>query len=161
MQRENPIVGLKNRVLQFIAMCAPSAQGMRVWCHRMRGVKIGKDVWIGSSALIETAYPWLVTIGSRAVIGIRATIIAHFHEVRGVTIEDDVFIGPGVIVLPGTTIGAGSVIAAGSVVTTSVPGLTLIQGNPGRPIAKCGIPLGLRTSGRDFSRNLRMLKRTG
>ena len=37
-----------------------------------------------------------MTIGSRVVIGIRSTIIAHFREVKGVTIGDDVFIGPGV-----------------------------------------------------------------
>jgi acetyltransferase-like isoleucine patch superfamily enzyme len=97
-------------------------------------------------------------MGSRVIIGIRCTIIAHFHEVQGVTIEDDVFIGPGVIVLPGTTIGSGSVVTAGSVVTTSVPRSTLVQGNPARPIAACGIPLGLHTSGREFSRNLRSLK---
>ena len=142
----------------MVAMSAPGGQGLRVWCHRMRGVKMGQEIWIGSGAMIETAYPWLVTMGNRVVIGIRSTIIAHFHEVKGVTIEDDVFIGPGVIVLPGTTIGTGSVVTAGSVVTTSVPPQTLVQGNPARPVAKCGIPLGLHTSGREFSRNLRSLK---
>jgi acetyltransferase-like isoleucine patch superfamily enzyme len=160
MSSENPIIGIKNRLLQLVAMHAPGARKTRVWCHRKRGVKIGQDVWIGTGALIETSSPWLVTIGSRVIIGIRATIIAHFHSVEGVTIEDDVFIGPGVIVLPGTTIGKGSVVTAGSVVTKSVPCQTLVQGNPAVPVARCGIPLGLETSGREFSRHLKPFKRT-
>ena len=159
MRGENAIIGLKNRFLQVIAMSAPGALSFRVWCHRLRGVKMGQQVWIGTGAMIETAYPWLVQIGNRVVIGIRVTIIAHFHEVQGVTIEDDVFIGPGVIILPGITIGAGSVISAGSVVTASVPPQTVVQGNPARPVARCSIPLGLRTSSREFAKHLKPLRK--
>ena len=49
-------------------------------------------------------------------------------------------------------------VTAGSVVTASVPPQTLVQGNPARPVAKCGIPLGNHTSVREFSHNLRPLK---
>jgi acetyltransferase-like isoleucine patch superfamily enzyme len=158
MHGENALIGLKNRILQLIAMVSPGAQSTRIWCHRMRGVEMGEDVWIGSGAMIENAYPWLVSIGNRVIIGVRVTIIAHFHEVQGVSIGDDVFVGPGVIILPGTKIGAGAVVTAGSVVTTSVPSGIMAQGNPARPVAKCGIPLGFRTSGREFAKHLRSLK---
>ena len=156
---ENLMIGLKNRVLQLVAMSSPGAESLRFWCHRLRGVKMGQHVWIGFGVMIENAYPWLVEIGSRVVIGARVTIIGHFHEVQGVTIKNDVFVGPGAIILPGTTIGSGSVVTAGSVVTSSVPDRTLVQGNPARAVAKCGIPLGLRTSGREFARHLKPLRR--
>jgi len=42
---------------------------------------------------METSCPQLVTIRDRAAIGIRATIIAHNREQRGVVIEEDATLG--------------------------------------------------------------------
>ena len=49
-----------------------------------------------------------------------------------VTIEDDVWIGAGAIILPGTTIHKGAVIGAGAVVTKDVPPFSVVVGNPAR-----------------------------
>ena len=57
---------------------------------------------------------------------------------KGVTIEDDVWIGAGVIILQGCTIGKGSVIGAGTVVTKSVEPYSVVVGVPGRVIKKRG-----------------------
>ena len=51
-----------------------------------------------------------------------------------ITIEDNVWIGGGTIVLPGITIGRNSVIGAGSVVTKSIPTYSVAVGNPCRVI---------------------------
>src|SRR5205809_8042996 len=118
---ERLLPGLKNRILQVLARIAPGATTTRVRLNRWRGVHIGKDVWIGYDAIIETSCPHLVTIKDRAVVGMRATIIAHMRESRSVTIEEDAIVGPGAIVLPNVTIGCGSIVTAGSVVPTSVP----------------------------------------
>ena len=113
---------------------------------------MGKKCFIGTDALIETSKPYRVWIGDEVGIGARVTIIAHFRgatsadrekDDRKVTvrIEDEAFVGPGVIILPNVTIGRGAVIAAGSIVTQSVPPLTMVQGNPAKVVAKCGVPL--------------------
>jgi acetyltransferase-like isoleucine patch superfamily enzyme len=158
MAETNPFIAFRNRFFQRLAMTAPGAMSLRVWLHRWRGVQIGQGVWISYEALIETSYPELVHIGDRVSIGIRATIIAHFRETRGVWIEDDVFVGPCACILPGVRLGRGSVISAGSVVTASVPENTVVQGNPAHPVAKAGIPLGLTTPVRDFVKHLGPLR---
>ncbi|MEB3219515.1 MAG: acyltransferase [Nostocales cyanobacterium 94392] len=57
---------------------------------------------------------------------------------KGVVIEDDVWIGAGVIILEGCTIGKGSVIGAGTVVTKSIEPYSVVVGVPGRVIKKRG-----------------------
>jgi acetyltransferase-like isoleucine patch superfamily enzyme len=159
--------GPLNRVLQIAALYAPGAESTRVWIHRARGVKIGDGVFIGTDAIIETSKPHLVSIGDGAAIGIRSTIIAHFRgrtkadaggvDTPSVLIGKDAFIGPGVIILPNVTIGEGAVVTAGSVVTRSVAPLTMVQGNPARPIARCGVALGMKTDLAEFYRRLKPL----
>jgi len=156
--REPLFAGIKNRLLQELADWLPGR--LRVSLHRLRGVHVGDEVWIGRECLIETAYPSLVTIGNSATIGIRTTIIAHFQEALGVTIGDKAYIGAGALILPGVTVGEGAVIAAGSVVTTSVPPMTAVQGNPARRVARCGIPLERHTSRAEFVKQLKTLGRS-
>ena len=166
--------GFKNRVLQVVALYSPGGDTIRPMLHRRRGVKIGRRTWVGFDTLIEPSYPERVEIGDRVAIGIRVLILAHFahlgrnrestsgelDERVSVRIEDDVFIGPGAIIMPNVTIGHGAVVASGSVVTRSVAPLTMVQGNPAEPIARCGVPLGLDTPIKDFYRKLTPIQRT-
>lgn len=139
---ENPLRGLVNRLFQLMAMFFPGGETLRVLLHRARGVKIGKNVWISFKVVLETGFPELITIDDGAFIGIGVIIIAHFKEARrGVRIGKQAFIGPGAIILPNVEIGDGAVVTAGSVVNASVPPMTMVQGNPAVPVAKCGIPL--------------------
>lgn len=149
--------GFWNRLLQMLARFAPGARSLRVWLHRARGVRIGKGCWIGYDVVFDTASPNLITIEDGASISMRATIIAHFKEFRGVRIGREVFIGPGAIVLPNVSIGEGSVIKAGSVVSTSIPPNTVVEGNPAIAVARCEIPFAQDVSLKEFSRGLRPL----
>ncbi|HYC48356.1 MAG TPA: acyltransferase [Burkholderiales bacterium] len=57
-------------------------------------------------------------------------------ECRSVTVEDDVWIGIGAIVLKGVCIGRGAHVGAGAVVTRDVaPGATVV-GNPARLVER-------------------------
>ena len=131
------------------------------------GVVIGTGTRVGSLTLIHSG----AVIGADATIGShcnicdcrigdRVSIQTGCHITRGVVIEDDVFIGPGVItlndkltgsrqltwpricrgakvgggsvILPGVTIGENAVIGAGSVVARDVPPGRTVRGNPVR-----------------------------
>lgn len=138
---ENKWRAVRNRLLQQLARSVPGAKTTRVSLHRLRGVTIGQNVWLGYDCILETSRPHLITIGNNVVLSVRAMLIAHFRGSMGITIEDDVFVGPGAIILPNVRIGRGAVITAGSVVSASVAPQTVVQGNPARPIATCTVSL--------------------
>ena len=73
--------------------------------------------------------------GFPAVLGDRVTV-GHRAIVHGATVEDDVLVGMGAILLNGARIGSGSVVAAGAVVTpgTEVPENSLVAGLPAKVI---------------------------
>jgi len=99
---------------------------------------IGERCWIGSGT----------SIGDRVRMGPGCRLITGDHPVppdgetfdvmkpvvRPITVEDDCFIGAGVILLPGVSVGRGATIGAGSVVTRDVPPGAIVAGNPARLI---------------------------
>jgi carbonic anhydrase/acetyltransferase-like protein (isoleucine patch superfamily) len=60
--------------------------------------------------------------------------IGHRAVVHGCTLEDDVLVGMGAVVMNGCSVGAGSLIAAGAVLTQGmqVPPGSLVAGVPGK-----------------------------
>jgi len=150
-QRESIFTAICNRILQGLARALPGAFTFRVWAHRARGVKIGSNVRIAADVMIETAHPEWVSIGNNVQIGERCLILAHIHSLPprkseldryvSVKIEDDAYIGAASVILPYVKIGRGAVVTAGSIVTQSIPPMTMVQGNPAKPVARCGMPL--------------------
>jgi maltose O-acetyltransferase len=117
---------------------------------RMAGYRVGSQVFIGEDLIIrDERSDWgMVTIGHRVAIADRVTLVvasnANFSRIRNligevhrpIVIEDDAWLGAGVIVLPSVTIGRGAVVGAGAVVTRDVPSFTVVAGVPARPVKK-------------------------
>lgn len=100
-------------------------------------ITIGNNVLIASNVQIYTAtHP--VNISERLLDNWSHNNPHAFFNTYAlpVTIEDNVWIGGGVIILPGVTIGKNSVIGAGSVVNKSIPPNSLAVGNPCKVIRK-------------------------
>ncbi|EPF16008.1 Putative acetyltransferase SACOL2570 [Cedecea davisae] len=55
-------------------------------------------------------------------------------QANPVRIDDNVWLGEGVVVLPGVKIGKSSIIGANSVVTRSIPAYSIAAGNPAKII---------------------------
>ncbi len=121
------------------AMLAPYSK-LRVFFHRLRGVKIGENVEIGHLVLIDNLYPEKVIIDDNATITARSTILAHdesFAYARGgeeivkeTHICENAFIGVHSVVLCGVTIGRRAIVGAGSVVTKDVEDDAVVAGVP-------------------------------
>ena len=96
------------------------------------GVRMGSRVTIQAFAFI----PYGVSIGNDVFIGPRVTFCNDKYPPSDrsrwlpVVVEDGVLIGAGAIILPGVTLGKGCRIGAGSVVTKSVPAGVLVYGVP-------------------------------
>jgi acetyltransferase-like isoleucine patch superfamily enzyme len=63
---------------------------------------------------------------------------AHPMTTGPVILEDNVWLGAGVIILSGVRVGRGAVVGAGAVVTSDVPANAKVAGVPARVLAKVG-----------------------
>jgi acetyltransferase-like isoleucine patch superfamily enzyme len=136
------------RLVGRIAFLAPGGFSVRPWLQRLRGVVIGRNVWIGQLVYIDEIHPSDVTIGDNCTIGIRTSIISHFYSGPRrptgngkVVIEKDVFIGPHCVILPNVVIGEGAVIRAGSVVSRNVPAHTFWGPPAAEAVGVATVPL--------------------
>ena len=91
--------------------------------HAQKSVSIGKNCLIAANCQIMDGSGHELQTSKRLDVSTRA---------RAIVIEDNVWLGTGVIVLPGTLIKRGSVISAGSVVSGTIEENSLMVGNPAR-----------------------------
>ena len=105
-------------------------------------ILIGKDVLINSFTIIGAGK--LVEIKDHCIFAAYVQILDSSHTydnvdvpikhsrtiVEATCIEEDVWLGSGVVVLMGCTIGKGSVIGAKSLITKNIPPYSIAYGTP-------------------------------
>ena len=153
---------LCNRMLHLVARLVPGASSVRPFLHRLRGVQVGGNVFIGDDVYLENEYPERVEIQDGVQISIRAIIIAHTRGAGRIVLERDSYIGPHVIVMTSAgsvlRIGEGAVIGAGCVITKDVRPYTFVVGEFGKPVAEVRIPMSKADRMEDFIKGLSPLK---
>ena len=110
-------------------------------------VVIGSDTHIQPRCQLS-AYKAPIKIGCKVQIAPNCAFYPYAHGIApdrlikdqplttkgGIIIEDDVWLGYGVIVLDGVRVGRGAVIGAGSVVTQDIPADAVAVGVPARVV---------------------------
>lgn len=92
-----------------------------------------------------------VTLGAYSMFGPRVTIVGRDHRfdlpgtamifsgrppLLPTVVEDDAWVGYGVIIMAGCRIGRGAIVAAGAVVTKDIPPYEIFGGVPARKIGE-------------------------
>jgi carbonic anhydrase/acetyltransferase-like protein (isoleucine patch superfamily) len=92
-------------------------------------IEIGDDSNVQDGTVIHVDHGMPTIIGKRVAIGHRAIV-------HGATVEDDVLIAMGALLLNGVHVGTGSIIGAGAVCSERmrVPPNSLVLGVPGRVV---------------------------
>ena len=136
--------GIK-RYINFFARVIPMTPEMRVRLQRLRGAKIGKNVFIGMNVFFDDARPDLINIEDNVTILVNSTILTHayppkhfrkiikFKEHRTL-LKKNCYIAANCIILPGVTIGESSIIGSGSVVTKDIPPFSMAFGVPAKVV---------------------------
>lgn len=126
----NFLLGL---VFEFFSYRLPSNK-LRVFFTRLRGIKVGKNVYLGREIIFDRVFPSLIQIGDNSSIGDRCIISAHAHatvprdlhnwkifeKVERVVIGTNVWIMPRVTIIPGIEIGDNTVITTGSIIDKNI-----------------------------------------
>ncbi|MHA1374133.1 MAG: acyltransferase [Promethearchaeota archaeon] len=137
-------------MVRFINILARHVPGgyFRARLHKIKGVVVGENVWIGEEVYIDNEYPFLIFLEDDVEIAAYSMIMAHSRDLHllepgmyvsnlgyppsPVRIKKGAWLGLHSIVLGGVTIGEGAVIAAGAVVTKDVPDFALAGGVPAK-----------------------------
>lgn len=139
------------RAVKYIANYYTDARIRKLYWARL-GVIMGKNTYANLGFTATSNFRKLIFIGDNVSIGPNVTIICdscanngkeinEINEVREkltkcepVVIEDEVWIGAGVIILPGVQIGRCAIIGAGSVVMKDVEPYSIYAGVPAKKL---------------------------
>ena len=136
----------KNWILERLASSVP-VPTWRAKLHRMRGVNIGKNVYVGYDVVFDRIHPELITVGDYAEIGDRCILSAHSRgslttrqayprTADPIRIGRGVCVNSGCIITQGVEIGENSIIGVGSVVTRDISPNSLALGYPAKVVKK-------------------------
>jgi acetyltransferase-like isoleucine patch superfamily enzyme len=111
-----------------------------------KGIKIGDNCGFGDHSFFGAAGG--ITIGSNVIMGQNVRFHSENHNYsrvdrlireqgvtnKGIAINDDCWIGSGVVFLDGVNVGNGCVIGANSLINKDIPPYSVVVGNPMRVI---------------------------
>lgn len=95
----------------------------------LEAISVGPRSNIQDGSVLHADPEFPVSIGAGVSVGHRAVL-------HGCTVEDDVLVGMGAIVLNGALVGRGSLVGAGALIPqgATIPPDSLVLGSPGRVV---------------------------
>lgn len=137
-----PGFDLRTAVLRRLGFRIGHTVALHSWLYfseARRNFSIGNNVTINPGCHFDNRMP--IHIGDNVNISHDVRIYTLGHDVDDpycavtgapVTIQDDAWVFPNVLIMPGVTIGRGAVVYPGSVVTRNVADWNIVGGNPAR-----------------------------
>jgi UDP-3-O-[3-hydroxymyristoyl] glucosamine N-acyltransferase len=160
--RKSLLSRVSNRALHLMARVLPGSRSLRPFLHRLRGVSIGHNVFIGDDVYLENEYPGCIDIEDDVEIGLRSVIIAHLRGPGRVVIKKAAWIGACCLISSAKgrtlTIGEGAVVGAGSIVTSDIAAFAFVKPAAPQQVATVAVPLATAPSYMAFLRGLRPMR---
>jgi maltose O-acetyltransferase len=146
---------IQRMLIMSPALRRPILRVMGISVGKRARIKGGVEIFSGNITFGERSFvntgcffdaSARITIGARAQLGPRVTLLTSSHEIGGpeqragplyalpITIGDGAWIGGGSLILPGAVVGAGCIIAAGAVVRGETEPNTVYAGVPARKV---------------------------
>lgn len=170
---EDGTVVLEGTVVGGHGFQVATGPGSRRMVRHVGGVHVGPGVRIGASSTIDRALHSTMTrlgretmvdhfgyVAHNVSIGDRGTVAARVALMGSVTVHEDVWLGPGVVVNQHLDIGRAALIGSGAVVVSDIPAHALAYGTPARVHdtvclcrARIGDALGCDSCGRVYRRD--------
>ena len=106
-----------------------------------KGLKVGKNLNMQSSCIIDNSHCWLIEIGDNVTLAPRVHILAHdastklalgYTKIGRVKIGNNVFIGANTTILPNVKIGNNVIIGANSLVSKDIPDNKVVARKSGK-----------------------------
>jgi len=161
--RKSTLRRATNRLLQLLARFCPGSTTLRPALHRLRGVIVGREVFIGDDVYLDNEWPECIEIQDNVQISMRAIIVAHTRGPGRVIIENEAFVGPNCVLVAGAgrvlRIGTGAVVGAGSVITRTLPPHLYVGPPAIEVLGRAKVPLPKAKSMQEFWAGLQPLER--
>jgi acetyltransferase-like isoleucine patch superfamily enzyme len=140
------VIGENAKIDAFVKVVFSGGSGDIVigeWCYVNSGCVLysGNGITMGRDVLLAANCVLAPTDHEYADRDVQIRLQGFRPSRGGVTIEDDVWVGAGSVLLDGTRLGRGAIVAAGSVVRGDVPPFTIVAGNRAVPVGmrgRCG-----------------------
>jgi serine acetyltransferase len=118
-------------LMRIVQQCATYASVMFAKCDVLSSVEIEPGVYLADGGYLIIGAR---RIGAGTIIHHRVTIGMNLADQGRPTLGANVWIGPDTVIYGNVTIGDGATILPGTVLTKSIPGGTVVQGNPARVV---------------------------
>jgi len=132
----------------FLSPLNPRFLRPKFW--RLMGCKIGKNVFIGTSVMMDAGNASLIELEDNVHIASHSILLCHQRDLSEYFLGDDYaklpyirknillkkgcLVGTNSLVMPGVTIGEGAIIGAGSLVTKDIPAWAIATGRPAKVV---------------------------
>lgn len=150
LPRSSMVLEIQNIQIGSHFACGPCCQILCQDKNASGALIIGDWVALNSNVMINADNGGKIYIGNNVIVGPNAVLRAANHSFNSmdlpirrqehlpgvIHLEEDVWLGAGVIVLPNIRIGRGAVIGAGSVVNRDIPPFSVAAGIPAQVIKK-------------------------
>ena len=139
---------LRHTILRCLAKCVGGFAWIqpRVTIVHSDRLSVGSFFGVNSGTYINAIGS--ITVGNHVLIGSNVTISSGRHSIQGthppifsretiplpISIEDDVWIGAGAVIMPGITLRKGTVVGANAVVTKDTDEYAVVVGAPARTV---------------------------